>query len=138
VAVSIDSNGQGKLYTLPLVNQPNPNSLQLFHSFGPGDIPDGIAFGKSGVLYVASATPFNSSIIGLGSNGNEVFRLTNPLGSPINPYDSPANIAFNGLGSLLVTNHAFATGGQMPQQFQVLKVYVNDREAGLFKPFILP
>jgi sugar lactone lactonase YvrE len=138
VAVSIDSNGQGYIYTLPLVNHPNPGSLNLFHSFAPGDIPDGIAFGASGVLYVASATPFNSAIIGLRSNGTEVFRLTNPPGSPINPYDSPANIAFNGLGSLLVTNHAFATGGMNPQQFQVLQVYVNDQEAGLFKPFILP
>jgi sugar lactone lactonase YvrE len=138
VAVSIDSNGQGNIYTLPLVNKPNPNTLKLFHSFGPGDIPDGIAFGTSGVLYVASATPFNSSIIGLRGNGTEVFRLTNPPASPINPYDSPANIAFNGLGSLLVTNHAFATGGQNPQQFQVLQVYVNDYEAGLFKPFIFP
>jgi hypothetical protein len=60
------------------------------------------------------------------------------VNTPINPYDSPANIAFDGRGSLLVTNHAFATGPQMPQQFQVLKVYVRDFEIGLFKPFILP
>jgi sugar lactone lactonase YvrE len=138
VTVTVDTNGQGNIYTLPLGNHPTLGSLKLFHSFAPGDFPDGIAFGKSGVLYVASATPFNSSIIGLRSDGTEVFRLTNPQGSPINPYDSPANIAFNGLGSLLVTNHAFATGGMNPEQFQVLQVYVNDQEAGLFKPFIQP
>jgi sugar lactone lactonase YvrE len=136
VAVSIDSNEQGAIYTLPLVNQPSSDSLTLFHSFGPSDTPDGIAFGASGVLYVANATPFNSGIIGLRGDGSEVFRLTNPQESPINPYDSPANIAFNGLGSLLVTNHAFATGGMNPRQFQVLQVYVRDQEAGLFKPFI--
>lgn len=136
ISVTIDENGQGHIYTLPLVPKPAAGNLQVFHSFGPGDLPDGIAFGKSGVLYVASATPFNSSIIGLRANGTEVFRLTNPQGSPINPYDSPANIAFNGLGSLLVTNHAFATGGQLPQQFQVLDVFVNDREGRLFKPFL--
>jgi hypothetical protein len=38
---------------------------------------------------------------------------------------------------LLVTNHAFATGGANPEQFRVLQVYVNDQEAGLFKPIIL-
>ena len=136
MSVSIDANGQGFIYTLPLVAQPNAADLQVFHAFAPGDIPDGIAFGRSGVLYVADATPFSSGIIGLRSNGSEVFRFTNPVNTPINPYDSPANIAFNGRGSMFVTNHAFATGGQMPQQFQLLEVYVNDYEVGLFKPLI--
>ncbi len=136
MSVSIDANGQGFIYTLPLVAQSNAADLQVFHAFAPGDIPDGIAFGRSGVLYVTDATPFSSGIIGLRSNGSEVFRFTNPVNTPINPYDSPANIAFNGRGSLLVTNHAFATGGQMPQQFQLLEVYVNDYELGLFKPLI--
>lgn len=136
ISVSMDFNGQGHIYTLPLVNKPNAADLQTFHLFAPGDIPDGIAFGTSGVLWVTDATPFSSGIIGLRSNGAEVFRFTNPMNTPINPYDSPANIAFNGRGSMLVTNHAFATGGQMPQQFQVLEVFVNDHEAGLFKPLI--
>jgi hypothetical protein len=35
-----------------------------------------------------------------------------------------------------VTNHAFATGADMPGQFQVLEVYVNDYEATLWKPLI--
>jgi sugar lactone lactonase YvrE len=136
LSVSIDANGQGFIYTLPLVAQPNAADLQVFHTFAPGDIPDGIAFGRSGVLWVADATPFSSGIIGLRNNGSEVFRFTNPVNTPINPYDSPANIAFNGKGSMFVTNHAFATGGQMPQQFQLLEVYVNDYEVGLFKPLI--
>src|SRR5262249_946626 len=125
------------IYTLPLGNHPNFGSLRLFHSFAPGDFPDGIAFGASGLLYVANATPFNSGIIGLRPDGSEAFRLTNPPGSPINPYHSPANTPFNGQGSLLVTNHAFATGWTNPEQFQVLQVYVNDQEGGLFKPLIL-
>ena len=136
LSVSIDFNGQGHIYTLPLINHPQAADLQVFHSFAPGDLPDGIAFGRSGVLYVTDATPFSSGIIGLRSDGSEVFRFTNPQNTPINPYDSPANIAFNGRGSLLVTNHAFATGQQMPQQFQLLEVFVNDFEIGLFKPLI--
>jgi sugar lactone lactonase YvrE len=127
----------GRLTTLPLGVHPIFGPMKLFHSFGPGDLPDGIAFGESGLLYVASAMPFNSGIIALNSDGSEAFRFTNPPESPITPYDSPANIAFDGLGSLLVTNHAFATGGANPEQFQVLKVYVNDRGAELFKPIIL-
>lgn len=138
VSVSIDFEGKGHIYTLPYKAHPTPADLKVFHTFAPGDLPDGIAFGQSGVLYVADATPFSSGIIGLRSNGAEVFRFVNPVNTPINPYDSPANIAFNGRGSLLVTNHAFVTGPQMPQQFQVLKVYVNDFETGLFKPFIFP
>jgi sugar lactone lactonase YvrE len=136
VSVSIDFNGQGHIYTLPLVNKPKAADLATFHTFAPGDIPDGIAFGRSGVLYVTDATPFSSGIIGLRSDGSEIFRFTNPVNTPINPYDSPANIAFNGRGSILVTNHAFATGGQNPQQFQVLEVFVNDFEIGLFKPLV--
>lgn len=138
VSVSIDFNGQGHIYTLPLGANPGPADLQTFHTFAPGDTPDGIAFGRSGVLYVTDATPFSSGIIGLRGDGTEVFRFTNPVDTPINPYDSPANIAFDGKGSILVTNHAFATGGQMPQQFQVLEVFVNDYEIGLFKPILLP
>lgn len=136
ISVSMDFNGQGHIYTLPLTKKPEPQELATFHSFAPGDIPDGIAFGSSGVLWVADAAPFSSGIIGLRSDGSEVFRFINPVNTPINPYDSPANIAFNGRGSMLVTNHAFATGGQMPQQFQVLEVFVNDYEIALFKPFI--
>jgi sugar lactone lactonase YvrE len=137
VTVTIGPDGQGAIYTLPLGVHPTFGPMKLFHSFGPGDLPDGIAFGESGLLYVASATPFNSGIIALNSDGSEAFRFTNPPESPINPYDSPANIAFDGRGSLIVTNHAFATGGANPEQFQVLKVYVNDRGAELFKPIIL-
>lgn len=136
--VSIDGNAQGHVYTLPLVNKPSPANLQVFHTFSPGDIPDGIAFGKNGTLYVADATPFSSGIIGLDSTGTEVLRFENAVNSPIFPYDSPANIAFDGLGSMLVTNHAFVTGVNAPEQFRIIKVFVEDLEGRLFKPLLLP
>ena len=41
-------------------------------------------------------------------------------------------IAFDGHGSLLVTNHAFATG--IPSNFTVLDVYVGDKGSPLSKP----
>ena len=110
-AVTADLDGQGFVYTLPLVAAPTSAQLEVFHNYPAFEAPDGIAFGKSGRLYVALALPFNSGISILNPDGSEFARLTNPVGSPIFPYDSPANIAFNKKGSLLATNHAFVTGG---------------------------
>lgn len=132
VTVTFDQTGAGYIYTLPLVAQPQASDLVVFKAFAPTDIPDGIAFGKSGNLYVADATPGLSGVIILGPNGAEVGRLSNAAPGDLAPYDSPANIAFDGHGSILVTNHAFATG--IPQHFQVLDVYVNDKGSPLSKP----
>jgi sugar lactone lactonase YvrE len=132
VVVSIDPTGSPYVYTLPLVAAPQASDLAVFKAFTPGDIPDGIAFGKSGNLYVAIATPGASGIAVLNAAGTETGRLNNPLGSPVFPYDSPANIAFDGHGSLLVTNHAFAT--MIPSNFTVLDVYVGDKGSPLSKP----
>jgi sugar lactone lactonase YvrE len=123
----------GKIYTLPLVDSPAASDLQTFHQYN-GEAPDGIAFGKSGQLYVALAAPFNSGVSILAPDASEVVRLTNPVGSPIFPYDSPANIAFGKQGSLLLTNHAFAT--MIPSNFTVLDVFVNDKEFPLVRPSI--
>jgi sugar lactone lactonase YvrE len=132
VVVSIDPTGSSYIYTLPLVAQPVASDLAVFKAFTPGDIPDGIAFGKSSKLYVAIATPLASGVAILNQAGAETGRLANPAGSPVFPYDSPANIAFDGHGSLLVTNHAFAT--MIPSNFTVLDVYVGDKGSPLSKP----
>lgn len=121
----------GKIYTLPLVESPAAADLQTFYQYN-GEAPDGIAFGKSGKLYVVLAAPFNSGVSILAPNGTEVTRLTNPAGSPIFPYDSPANAAFSKQGSLLLTNHAFAT--MIPANFTVLDVAVDDKEFPLVRP----
>ena len=123
----------GTIYTLPLVNSPAASDLQTFHQYN-GEGPDGIAFGKSGNLYVVLAAPFNSGVSILAPNGTELTRLTNPAGSPFFPYDSPANAAFGKQGSLLLTNHAFAT--MIPSNFTVLDVFVDDKESPLVRPSI--
>lgn len=130
VAVTADLAGQGYVYRLPLKETPTAADLSVFHHYAAGESPDGIAFGKSGKLYVALAAPFQSGISILNPDGTEGARLTNPAGSPIAPYDSPANIAFNHTGSLLTTNHAFVT----MVNFSVLDVYVNDKAAPMAKP----
>jgi sugar lactone lactonase YvrE len=132
ISHSLDFTGTGRIYTLPLVEQPTAADLQTFHTYAPGDTPDGIAFGRSGNLYVAIAAPFASGVSILRPDGTEAARLSNPLTSPTFPYDSPANIAFDKHGSLLVVNHPFAT--MDPSHFTVLDVYVNDREHSLIRP----
>ena len=77
------------------------------------------------------AAPFNSGVSILDPNSAEVARLSNPVGSPIFPYDSPANVAFGKNGSILLTNHAFAT--MIPSNFTVLDVFVDDKEFPLVR-----
>jgi sugar lactone lactonase YvrE len=135
-SVTADAVGQfgnflgGKIYTLPLVANPTAAQLQVFHEYN-GEAPDGIAFGKSGRLYVALAAPFNSGVSILNPDGTESARLHNDQ-DPIFPYDSPANIAFDKRGSIVVTNHAFAT--MIPDHFVALDVFVDDKESPLVKP----
>ncbi|HSW14158.1 MAG TPA: SMP-30/gluconolactonase/LRE family protein [Solimonas sp.] len=133
ISVTLDMLGRGFIYTLPMVAQPQKADLQVFHSYPVGG-PDGFAFGQSGKLYVTLAIPGFSGISILEPDGTESARLGNKLLSPFKPYDSPANVAFDGKGNLLVTNHAFATGLLLPAQFQVLKVFVDDLGSPLVRP----
>jgi sugar lactone lactonase YvrE len=133
-ADGVDMSGNflgGKIYTLPLVNHPSAGSLQVFHQYN-GDAPDGLAFSKSGKLYVVLAAPLNSGISILRTDGTQEVRLSNPTGSPLFPYDSPANAAFGKQGSLFVTNHAFATG--IPSNFTLLDVFVDEKGDPLERP----
>jgi sugar lactone lactonase YvrE len=134
ITVTTDLLGRSFVYTLPLVSKPKPAQLKVFHQYGPGDLPDGIAFGSSGLLYVAMAAPLGSGVSVLAPNGTETLRLRNPVLSPFSPYDSPANIAFKPPGSILMTNHAFVTGLVDPSQFTVVEVFVDDTESPLEKP----
>ncbi len=63
VTVTTDLLGQSFVYTLPLgKSQLKSTDLVVFHQYAPADVPDGIAFGKSGFLYVAIATPGSSGV----------------------------------------------------------------------------
>lgn len=125
----------GVIYRLPLVASPSAAELEEFHRFPffvPGEQPavagpDGIAFGKSGKLYVALAG--TSQIAVLGPDGAEV-RYSGPAATPDGssiPWANPANIAFdNHTGSLLVTNHASLVPYDA-SLFTVFSVYVDDK-----------
>jgi sugar lactone lactonase YvrE len=110
----------------------------VFHTFTPGAGPDGIAFGKSGNLYVALAGYSQISV--LAPNGSEQARYSGPAQNPSNPgnnplpWANPANIAFDKKArTVLVTNHASLTGLPDPSPlFAVFDVYVNDKPGKLF------
>ena len=125
MTVTIDLLGRASLYSLPLVAKPRPDQLRLVHRFPPGQLPDGLAFGAQGRIYVAMATPAASGVTILNPDGTPRARLRNPQGSPFSPYDGPANI--------LLTNHAPFTGLAL-RKFSILDVDVGDYGAPLFKP----
>jgi sugar lactone lactonase YvrE len=124
-----DVAGQGRLYKLPLVDAPEPEDLAVVHAWDPGLGPDGIAFGESGEIYTALA--FSNQVSILDPAGGELMRLGGPIGSPV-PYDAPANVAFDGRGSIYVTNHALLSNNT--GDMGVLKVWVGDKGHKLFKP----
>ncbi|HWI65140.1 MAG TPA: SMP-30/gluconolactonase/LRE family protein, partial [Symbiobacteriaceae bacterium] len=106
----------GVIYRLPMKESPTAADLAEFarYPFVPGmppvlPGPDGIAFGKSGKLYVALAGTSQISV--LRADGTEEARYSGPAvnagGAPDPmPWAAPANIAFDDHnGALLVTNH---------------------------------
>ncbi|MGH8453173.1 MAG: SMP-30/gluconolactonase/LRE family protein, partial [Nevskiales bacterium] len=117
--------GQGIIYTLPLKDQPVSDDLEVFFTYPePGSGPDGIAFGLSGRLYVALAGSNQISI--LNPDGTEAARFPSAIDNqsqPV-PYDAPASIAFDGRGSLLVTNHSFFANNAA--NWVVFDAWVND------------
>jgi sugar lactone lactonase YvrE len=139
VSVTAESGTlDGVIYRLPLAN-PSAGNLEEFHrySFFPSFTlagPDGIAFGKSGKLYVCLAGTSQISV--LRADGTEEVRYSgpaaNPGGSPDPlPWANPANIAFDvHTGSILVTNHASLVPFD-PNLFAVFSVFVDDKGSPL-------
>jgi sugar lactone lactonase YvrE len=128
VSVTVDAESDGKIYRLPLVDSPDIDDLELFASLGFTG-PDGIAFGKSGKLYVAQALSSTITVLNPDGSVDAVYTgpALNPPGLPV-PWVNPANIAFNDLeGTLLVTNHASLVDPRDPALFLVFDVFVNDK-----------
>lgn len=115
----------GAVYSLPVVDHPNPADLRPIHAYlEPGALPDGIAFGRSGALYVTLAGINQFSV--LNGDGTELRRFPNPVDNQQRdaPLDNPANIDFDGRGSLLVPNQTFFSPGS--EHWAILDVWVDD------------
>ena len=114
------------------MDSPDAADLELFASLGFTG-PDGIAFGKSGKLYVAQALSSTITVLNPDGSVDAVYTgpALDPLGSPV-PWANPANIAFNNQeGTLLVTNHASLVEPRDPSLFLIFDVFVNDKGAPL-------
>jgi len=135
VAVStsgLDPN-LGTIYRLPLVDAPSAADLEVFHTYTSGELPDQLAFGADGNLYVSLALSNQISI--LAENGTELSRFGSSPTDVI-PLDNPAGIAFDSRSkSLLIANHALLSGDSA--HFAVLQAFVGDPGDPLEMP-ILP
>jgi sugar lactone lactonase YvrE len=126
---------QGIIWTLPIVAQPTAADLEVFYTYlEPADGPDGIAFGASGRLYVALAGMSQVSI--LEPDGTEFLRFPDAVSNQMQevPYDLPASVAFDGSGSLLVTNQSFFAAD--PSHWVVFRAWVDDTALPLQEPTI--
>ncbi|WP_437950237.1 SMP-30/gluconolactonase/LRE family protein [Sorangium sp. So ce296] len=132
VTFSLSDPSLGSIYRLPLVDAPEEADLELVHDYAAGEAPDGIAFGKSGKLYVTLAAANAISV--LDEDGDEVSRIESSPWDEV-PLDAPANVAFNDPAkTLLIVNHALLTGN--PDNFGVLRVWVGDKGDPLEKPWL--
>ncbi len=102
----------------------------MFRQYVGGELPDQLAFGANGDLYVSLA--FSNQISKLAADGSEITRWQSAPGEET-PLDSPARIAFYSRDkTLLIANHALLSGN--PANFAVLELYTDDPGDPLEKP----
>ncbi len=130
VSTSLSNPNLGTIYRLPLVDTPTQADLGVFYQYIAGEVPDQLAFGAEGDLYVALALSNQISI--LAPNGTERARFASAPGDDV-PLDLPAGIAFDSrTKSLLIANHALLSGD--PAHFAVLQMFAGDAGDPLDEP----
>ena len=119
------------IYRIRLVDQPTAADMQLVHRFAASPDPSvappqatGIAFAKSGNLYVSLLGPNQVAV--LDPAGNEVRRISDPR------FFSPWGLAFIG-NKLLVTNGDLEPGDH-PDAWKIFKVDVGEPGLPLNRP----
>lgn len=126
---AVSGPANGAIYRLALDEIPF-SEPELVHAYTGFEGPDGIAFGRDGLLYVSLAVASQISI--LDEDGIELNRIPTPV-TPESPYANPSGLAFDGDGSLLVVNHAIFD--PMPaDKFALFDVWVDDKGDRLDKP----
>lgn len=126
----------GAIYRVPIMEAPTPSDVTLFHTYETPD-PDGMAFGKSGKLYVTLA--YSNALSVLNPDGTEAARFGGPMSGPDGPvpWDNPAVLAFNWFApEVVVTNHSLLAGD--PSHFNLFAVSVGERGVLPAMPLILP
>lgn len=159
---------QATIYRLPLAS-PDAAHLEPFHAYDdvviepcmPDQVlnfigcavttalgPSGIAFGASGKLYVSLLSKNQLSV--LRPDGSEELRLPSADDNMKRdvPFNTPFSVAFDGRGSLLLSNTGEPTwsrgpdGSEFPlppttsKTWVVFDIYVNDTALPLTRPVI--
>lgn len=129
ITVSAEFPLEAVIYRVRLVDHPTASDLELVHRFPvvPGQAPPqatGLAFAKSGDLYVSLLGPNQVAV--LDPAGNETRRISSPL------FHSPWGLAFVGR-SLLVTNGDLEPGDN-PAAWKIFKVFVGETGLPLNRP----
>jgi DNA-binding beta-propeller fold protein YncE len=123
----------GTVWRLPLAANPRPAELETFHTFGQsGLVPDGLAMGESGEVYVAMAS--GGYVVRLDRAGEEKARY--PVPGSDSRRSTPANVAFDGEGAMFVTNLDFE--GPTPDGSTIVRIVVGDAGLQPARPEILP
>ena len=119
------------IYRIRLVDHPTAGDMQLVHRFVATPDPTiappqatGLAFAKSGNLYVSLLGPNQVAV--LDPAGNEIRRISDPR------FHSPWGLAFMG-NSLLVTNGDLEPGDH-PDAWKIFKVAVGETGLPLNRP----
>jgi hypothetical protein len=129
ITVAADEPLTAAIYRVRLVGHPTASDLELVHRFpfDPSQAPPqatGIAFAKSGNLYVSLLGPNQVAV--LDPAGNEIERISDPR------FHSPWGLAFLGK-SLLVTNGDLEPADN-PDAWKIFKVYVGEIGLPLNRP----
>src|SRR3954454_20123860 len=134
-----ETSNAGVVYRLPLVDHPTAAQLQEVYRYPSGSMPFGIAFGASGKLYVALAGLDQVSILQPSGSGPamkeaKVFPSAEENSSRDVPYEDPMSVAFDGCGSLLVTNSTALTPPSNPAHWAIFDAWVGDTAAPMARP----
>jgi len=129
ITVAADEPLTAAIYRVRLVDHPTASDLELVHRFpfDPSQEPPqatGLAFAKSGNLYVSLLGPNQVAV--LDPAGNEINRISDPR------FHSPWGLAFMGK-SLLVTNGDLEPATN-PDAWKIFKVYVGETGLPLNRP----
>jgi len=129
ITVSAEFPLEAVIYRVRLVAHPSASDLELVHRypFDPSIAPPqatGLAFAKSGNLYVSLLGPNQISVV--DPSGNEIRRISDPR------FFSPWGLAFKGK-SLLVTNGDLEPATN-PDAWKIFKVDVGETGLPLNRP----
>jgi hypothetical protein len=129
ITVSAEFPLEAVIYRVRLVDHPSASDLQIVHRypFDPSAAPPqatGLAFAKSGNLYVSLLGPNQISV--LNPAGDEIRRISDPR------FFSPWGLAFKGK-SLLVTNGDLEPATN-PDAWKIFQVDVGETGLPLNRP----